>query len=48
MKKAELIQQAKYATVDACMNCSYGQNEECLYSKCHVYKLIYMLKEEIK
>lgn len=44
-KNDKLISQAKCATVDACMNCSYAQNEECLYAKCHVWNLIKMLQK---
>lgn len=39
-----IAQQAKYAVVDACCSCEYAKIEENC-SKCHVRKLLNMIKE---
>lgn len=51
MKKSKLIEQAKYATTEACFMCmadnmpGFSRDKEQMYcNKCHVKKLIEMLK----
>lgn len=51
MKKSKLIEQAKYATTEACFMCmadnmpGFSRDKEAMYcNKCHVKKLIEMLK----
>jgi len=40
----EIAIQAKYATVEACYNCFEKDNKSVYCPKCHVRKLIDMLK----
>lgn len=52
MKKRKLIEQAKYATTEACFMCmvdnmpGFSRDKEKMYcEKCHVRKLVEMVKE---
>lgn len=52
MKKSKLIEQAKYATTEACFMCmadnmpGFSRDKEKMYcEKCHVRKLVEMIQE---
>ena len=53
MKKSKLIEQAKYATTEACFMCmadnmpGFSRDKEQMYcNKCHVRKLADMIRED--